>query len=68
MSESPEVRKCPESVLKKNFEKRIFCPVNDNGQWRIRYNYEVYELHKEPDLVTYIKIRAYSEDVKYMDP
>jgi hypothetical protein len=31
--------------------------VNDNGQCRIRYNHEVYELHKEPDLVTCIKIR-----------
>jgi hypothetical protein len=37
--------------------RRIFGPVNDNGQWRIRYNHEVYEVHKEPDLITCIKIR-----------
>jgi hypothetical protein len=41
---------------KENIEKD-FGPMNDNGQWRIRYNHELYELHKEPDLVTCIEIR-----------
>jgi hypothetical protein len=36
--------------------RRIFGPVNENGQWGIRCNHEVYELHKEPDLVTCITI------------
>jgi hypothetical protein len=30
--------------------------VGDKGQWRRRYNFELYKLHVEPDLVKYIKI------------
>jgi hypothetical protein len=45
-------------VFKRKILRRIFGPVNDNGQWRIRYNHEVYELYKEPDLVTCIKMRT----------
>jgi hypothetical protein len=44
-------------VLERKILRRIFGPVNDNGQWRIRYDHEVYELYKEPDLVTCNKIR-----------
>jgi hypothetical protein len=47
-------------VFERKILRRIFGPVNDNGQWRIRYNHEVYELHKGPDLVTCIKIRRLS--------
>jgi hypothetical protein len=32
--------------------RRIHCPVKDNGQWRIKYNMELYELCGEADLVT----------------
>jgi hypothetical protein len=32
-------------------------PVQDNGQWKIRYNKELYELYGEPDLVTCIKLK-----------
>jgi hypothetical protein len=31
-------------------------PANENGEWRIKYNNELYTLYKESDLVTYIKI------------
>jgi hypothetical protein len=44
-------------VFERKILRRIFGPVNDNGQWRIRNNHEVYELFKEPDLVTCFKIR-----------
>jgi hypothetical protein len=30
--------------------------TNDNGEWRIKYNNELYTLYKECDIVTYIKI------------
>jgi hypothetical protein len=36
--------------------RRIYGPVQDNGQWRIRYNKELYELFCKPDLVTCIKL------------
>jgi hypothetical protein len=44
-------------VFERKILRRIFGPVNDSGQWRIRYNHEVYELYEEPDLVTCIEIR-----------
>jgi len=34
----------------------IFGTTNDNGEWRIKYNNELYTLYKENDIVTYIKI------------
>jgi hypothetical protein len=34
----------------------IFGVVWDKGQWRRRYNFELYKLYDEPDLVKYIKV------------
>ena len=34
----------------------IYCPVNDNGIWRKRYNSELYTLYNEPDFVKVVKI------------
>jgi hypothetical protein len=36
--------------------RAIFGPTNDNGEWRIKYNNELYILYKESDIVTYTKI------------
>jgi len=36
--------------------RSIFGPTNDNGEWRIKYNNELYTLYKESDIVTYTKI------------
>ena len=36
--------------------RAIFGPSNDNGEWRIKYNNELYTLYKESDTVTYVKI------------
>jgi hypothetical protein len=36
--------------------RAIFGPANDNGEWRIKYNDELYTLYKENDIVTYIEI------------
>jgi hypothetical protein len=45
------------STFERKILRRIYGPVQDNGQWRIRYNKELYELYGEPDLVTCIKLR-----------
>jgi len=36
--------------------KAIFGPTNNNGEWRIKYNKELYTLYRERDKVTCIKI------------
>jgi hypothetical protein len=51
-----KVRKCPK-YLRRKILRRICGTVQDNGQWRIRYNKELYELYGEPDLVTCIKLK-----------
>ena len=43
-------------VPKSKMLRAIFGPTNDNGEWRIRYNNELYTLYKENKIATYIKI------------
>jgi len=43
-------------VFERKILRAIFGPTNDNGEWRIKYNNELYTLHKKNDRVTYIKI------------
>jgi hypothetical protein len=45
------------SIFERKILRRIYGQVQDNGQWRIRYNKELYELYGEPDLVTCIKLK-----------
>jgi hypothetical protein len=44
-------------VFERKILRDIFGPTNDNGEWRIKYSYELYTLYKENDIVTYIKIK-----------
>ena len=37
--------------------RAIFGPTNDNGEWRIKYNNELYTLYKENGIVTYVYIK-----------
>jgi len=39
-------------VFERKVLRAIFGPTNDNGEWRIRYNNELYTLYKENDIVT----------------
>ena len=32
----------------------IVTPTNDNGEWRIKYNDELYTLYKDSDIITCI--------------
>jgi hypothetical protein len=43
-------------VFERNILRAIFGPTNENGECRIKYNYELYTLYKESDIVIYIKI------------
>jgi hypothetical protein len=33
------------SIFERKILRRMYGPVQDNGQWRIRYNKELYELY-----------------------
>jgi hypothetical protein len=46
-------------AFKKKFLRRIYGPINENGQWRCRYNTELYELYKYEysDIVNDVKPR-----------
>jgi hypothetical protein len=43
-------------VFERKILRAIFGPTNDNREWRIKYNDELYTLCKENYIVTYIKI------------
>ena len=36
--------------------RKIYGPICDRGEWRIRYNSELYRLYKYPEVVTSIKV------------
>ena len=36
--------------------RKIYGPICEEGIWRIRYNFELYQLYKSPDVVTSLKI------------
>ena len=36
--------------------RHIYKGINENGEWRRRYNFELYQEFKQPDIVTSIKI------------
>jgi hypothetical protein len=43
-------------VFERKILRAIFGPTNHNGEWRIKYNNELYTLFKGSALITYIKI------------
>jgi hypothetical protein len=45
------------STFERKILRRVYGPVQDNGQWRIRYNKELCELYCEPDLVACIRLK-----------
>jgi len=44
-------------VLERKILRAIFGPTNENEEWRIKYDNELYTLYEESDIVTYIKIK-----------
>jgi hypothetical protein len=69
-SESWVVTKADENKLKvfeKNILRKIYGPINDKGEWRIRYNYELYKLFDEPDIIKVIKGRRLRWMDTYLD-
>jgi len=60
-------------VFERKISRAIFGPTNDNGEWRIKYNNELYTLYKESDIqvsqeecarlregVSYVKVYRYN--------
>jgi hypothetical protein len=47
-----QIKKCGK-VFERKILRAIFGPANENGEWRIKYNNELYALYKESDIVTY---------------
>ena len=44
-------------IFERKILRRIFGAVQENSNWRIRYNHELYEQYKSLDIVTYIKFK-----------
>jgi hypothetical protein len=44
-------------LFERKFLRSTFGAVRDKGQWRRRYNFELYKLYDDPDLVKCIKIK-----------
>ena len=44
------------NIFERKILRGIFGPVKVNNEWRIRYNHELYQLYKEPNIIEFIKI------------
>jgi hypothetical protein len=44
------------AVFERKILRVIYGPIKDNGEWRIRYNSELYALYKDVDIITFIKV------------
>jgi hypothetical protein len=44
-------------TFKRKILRRIYGPINENGQWRCGYNTELYELYKDIDIVNDVKLK-----------
>jgi hypothetical protein len=45
------------SLFERKVLRCIFGAKKENGTWRKRYNYELYEIFNEPNIVNYIKVK-----------
>jgi len=45
------------NLFERNVLRCIFGAKQENGAWRKRYNYELYEIFNEPNIVNYIKVK-----------
>jgi hypothetical protein len=43
-------------IFERKILRCIFGAVQENGQWRRSYNFELYKLYDEPDLTKHIRI------------
>jgi hypothetical protein len=55
-SEAWVLPKSDKAISKETILRAISGPTNENGEWRIKYNNELYTLYKESDIVTYMKV------------
>ena len=44
-------------TLERTILRRICGSINENGMWRMRHNKEIYDLFKEPEISTLIKLK-----------
>jgi hypothetical protein len=44
------------STFERKVLQKIYGSVYERGEWRIRYNYELYQLYKTPNITRVIKI------------
>ena len=43
------------NIFERKVLRRIIGPIQENGQWRKRYNNELYEIYGEPAVMNIIK-------------
>jgi hypothetical protein len=49
-SESWKLTKTEESKVK-IFERKIYGPINENDNWRRRYNHELFQLYEDSEII-----------------
>jgi hypothetical protein len=46
------------ALFKRKVLRSTYDPIKDNNKWRIRYNYELYPLYEDKDIITFIKVEG----------
>jgi hypothetical protein len=57
------------NAFERRILRRIICPIKDKDHWRIKYNKELYEMFKEPEISIVIKLKRLqrAEHLQRMD-
>jgi hypothetical protein len=53
----PRINERRLSLFERKVLRCIFGEKQENGTWRKRHNYKLYETFNEPNIVTYIKVK-----------
>jgi hypothetical protein len=44
-------------IIERKVLRRIYGPINENGQWRKLYNHEIKQIYRAPSITEYLRVQ-----------
>ncbi len=55
------------AVFERRFLRSIFGGIEENGLWGRRFNFEIYRIFKEPDIIKVLKLNEWIGHIMLLD-